>query len=142
MTSTTRPSSLSGYPSLAVPVAPASDGTGIAMQLIGRPFDEATLFRTGTAYERAAGYTGQRPPSFPATIPAASDGARIAPDPNASLSPEWVMDMARLLHYDFVIEEDAVLIAPMLARVKDQLAEAQANLKLDLEIPTRPAGRP
>ncbi len=141
MTSTTRPSSLSGYPSLAVPVAPASDGTGIAMQLIGRPFDEATLFRTGSAYERAAGLLGQKPPSFPATIPPASNGAPISPDPNASLRPDWVMDMARLLRYDFVTEEDAMLIAPMLARVKDQLAEAQTNLKLDLEIPTRPAGR-
>jgi hypothetical protein len=50
------------------------------------------------------------------------------------------MDMSRLLHYDFVTEDDARYIAPMLARVKDQLAEARVTLKLDLEIPTRAAG--
>ena len=36
--------------------------------------------------------------------------------------------------------DDARYMAPMLARVKDQLAEARATLNLDLEIPTRPAG--
>jgi hypothetical protein len=50
------------------------------------------------------------------------------------------MDMARLLDYSFVTEEDARAIAPMLAPIKAQLRAARDNLRLDLEPPTRPAG--
>jgi hypothetical protein len=50
------------------------------------------------------------------------------------------MDMARLLDYRFVTEEDARRIAVMLSPVKEQLRAAQRDLKLDLEPPTRPAG--
>jgi aspartyl-tRNA(Asn)/glutamyl-tRNA(Gln) amidotransferase subunit A len=31
------------------------------MQLVGRPFQEATLFRLGQAYEQAAGWHVRRP---------------------------------------------------------------------------------
>jgi hypothetical protein len=46
-----------------------------------------------------------------------------------------------LLAYGFVTEEDAAHMAPMLSPVKAQLAAAQRELSLDLEPPTRPAGR-
>lgn len=45
--------SLTGLPSLNVPCGFDADGLPIGMQLIGRPFDEATLFRAGAAYQAA-----------------------------------------------------------------------------------------
>ncbi len=45
--------SLTGLPSLNVPCGFDADGMPIGMQLIGRPFDEALLFRMGHAYQSA-----------------------------------------------------------------------------------------
>ena len=44
---------LVGLPALSVPCGFADDGLPVGMQLIGRAFDEGTLFRIGHAYERA-----------------------------------------------------------------------------------------
>ena len=43
--------SLTGLPALNVPCGFDADGMPIGMQLIGRPFDEATLFRMGHAFQ-------------------------------------------------------------------------------------------
>ena len=43
--------SLTGLPALSLPVGFDSDGLPIGMQVIGRPFEEATLFRLGAAYQ-------------------------------------------------------------------------------------------
>ncbi|MGH6925933.1 MAG: Asp-tRNA(Asn)/Glu-tRNA(Gln) amidotransferase subunit GatA [Propylenella sp.] len=52
---------MSGLPGIAVPAGQDSSGLPMALQLIGRPFDEATLFRAGQVIEDAAGYfTPQR----------------------------------------------------------------------------------
>ena len=51
----TRPWNALGLPALSVPCGFA-DGRPLGLQMIGRPFDEATLFRTGHAYEQAAGW--------------------------------------------------------------------------------------
>ncbi len=45
--------SLTGLPSLNVPCGFDADGMPIGMQIIGRPFDEATLFRMGHAFQSA-----------------------------------------------------------------------------------------
>ena len=45
--------SLTGLPALNVPCGFDADGMPIGMQLIGRPFDEATLFRMGHAFQSA-----------------------------------------------------------------------------------------
>jgi aspartyl-tRNA(Asn)/glutamyl-tRNA(Gln) amidotransferase subunit A len=54
--------SLTGLPSLAVPCGFDGDGLPIGMQVIGRPFDEATLFRVGAAYQDATDFHRRRPP--------------------------------------------------------------------------------
>jgi aspartyl-tRNA(Asn)/glutamyl-tRNA(Gln) amidotransferase subunit A len=46
---------MAGLPAIAVPGALTSNGLPLALQLIGRPFDEAILFRCAEAIERAAG---------------------------------------------------------------------------------------
>jgi aspartyl-tRNA(Asn)/glutamyl-tRNA(Gln) amidotransferase subunit A len=43
--------SLTGLPSLAVPCGFDPDGLPVGMQIIGRPFDEATLFQAGAAFQ-------------------------------------------------------------------------------------------
>ena len=46
---------MAGLPGLSVPAGLSSEGTPLGLQLIGRPFDEETLFRTGRIIEAAAG---------------------------------------------------------------------------------------
>jgi aspartyl-tRNA(Asn)/glutamyl-tRNA(Gln) amidotransferase subunit A len=46
---------MAGLPGIAVPAGLDASGLPLALQLIGRPFDEATLFRTGQVIEDAAG---------------------------------------------------------------------------------------
>ncbi|HEV8584182.1 MAG TPA: amidase [Methylomirabilota bacterium] len=50
----TRPLNAAGVPALSVPCGFSADGRPLALQIIGRPFDEATVLRVGRAYERAA----------------------------------------------------------------------------------------
>ena len=47
---------MSGLPAIAVPAGQDLSGLPMALQLIGRPFDEATLFRAGQVIEDAAGF--------------------------------------------------------------------------------------
>lgn len=46
------PANVTGVPALTVPVGLDPQGLPIGMQLMGRPFDEATVLRAGHAYER------------------------------------------------------------------------------------------
>jgi len=53
MTSFTRPMNYLGLPSLSVPAGFGPGKLPISFQVIGRPFDEETLFAVGGAYQRA-----------------------------------------------------------------------------------------
>ena len=53
--------SLTGLPSLNVPCGFDPDGLPIGMQVIGRPFAEATLFRVGAAYQSATDFHTRAP---------------------------------------------------------------------------------
>ena len=46
---------MAGLPAMSVPAGLTRDGLPLALQLIGRPFDEETLFRAGKVIEDAAG---------------------------------------------------------------------------------------
>lgn len=50
-----------GLPGLSVPAGFSSSGLPVGFQLVGRPFDEAMLFRIAGAYERETGWTELRP---------------------------------------------------------------------------------
>jgi aspartyl-tRNA(Asn)/glutamyl-tRNA(Gln) amidotransferase subunit A len=52
----TVPADLAGVPAISVPAALDSNGLPIGLQVIGRPFDEETVFACGAALERAAGF--------------------------------------------------------------------------------------
>lgn len=49
------PANITGLPALSLPTGRDHAGLPIGLQLIGRPLAEATLLRTGHAYERARG---------------------------------------------------------------------------------------
>jgi aspartyl-tRNA(Asn)/glutamyl-tRNA(Gln) amidotransferase subunit A len=51
----TQPFDATGQPALTVPTGLTSDGLPAAIQIVGRPFDEAMLFRVGAAVEAARG---------------------------------------------------------------------------------------
>ena len=46
---------MAGLPGISVPAGLSGEATPMGLQLIGKPFDEATLFRAGQVIEQAAG---------------------------------------------------------------------------------------
>jgi aspartyl-tRNA(Asn)/glutamyl-tRNA(Gln) amidotransferase subunit A len=48
--------SLAGLPAISVPAGLSQAGLPLGLQVIGRAFDEETVFRAGAAIERAAGF--------------------------------------------------------------------------------------
>jgi aspartyl-tRNA(Asn)/glutamyl-tRNA(Gln) amidotransferase subunit A len=53
---------LAGIPGLSVPCGFAEGNLPIGMQLLAKPFDEATLLRAGHAYQQATDWHTRRPP--------------------------------------------------------------------------------
>ena len=58
----TEPFDLTGLPALVVPCGIASDGMPMSLQIAGRPFDEAGLFKIGHAFQQACDWHTRRPP--------------------------------------------------------------------------------
>jgi aspartyl-tRNA(Asn)/glutamyl-tRNA(Gln) amidotransferase subunit A len=52
---------LLGLPALVVPCGFSRDGLPVAIQIVGRPFDEATVLRIARSYERATDWHTRRP---------------------------------------------------------------------------------
>ncbi len=50
---------MAGLPGIAIPAGLSSQGLPLGLQLIGKPFDEETLFRTAHVMEQDAGFTAQ-----------------------------------------------------------------------------------
>jgi aspartyl-tRNA(Asn)/glutamyl-tRNA(Gln) amidotransferase subunit A len=57
----TYPWNLTGLPALSV-LCGFGDGLPVGLQLVGRPFDEATILRVGHAYQEATHWREMRPP--------------------------------------------------------------------------------
>jgi aspartyl-tRNA(Asn)/glutamyl-tRNA(Gln) amidotransferase subunit A len=62
MTICTVPFNVAHLPALSVPCGFTAGGLPMGLQLVGRPFDEATVLRAGHAYERATEWHTRRPP--------------------------------------------------------------------------------
>jgi aspartyl-tRNA(Asn)/glutamyl-tRNA(Gln) amidotransferase subunit A len=61
MTRFTRPFNYLGVPSLAVPCGFLASGLPVSMQLVGRPFDEATILALGHAFQQATDWHKREP---------------------------------------------------------------------------------
>lgn len=48
---------LAGLPGISVPAGLSSEGLPLGLQVVGKPFDEETVFRIGGVLEEAAGFT-------------------------------------------------------------------------------------
>ncbi len=59
----TSPFNMSGHPTLSIPAGFARDGMPIGMQLIAAQFDESTLLRLGSAFQRVTSWHLQHPPT-------------------------------------------------------------------------------
>jgi aspartyl-tRNA(Asn)/glutamyl-tRNA(Gln) amidotransferase subunit A len=57
----TNPFNAAQLPALSVCNGLSAEGLPLSMQIVGRPFDEATVLRVGHAYERASAWREQRP---------------------------------------------------------------------------------
>ena len=56
------PFSLTGHPALSLPIGFTEDGLPLAMQIIGRTFDEVTVYQVAAAYERVTKWHKLHPP--------------------------------------------------------------------------------
>ena len=57
----TMPFNVTGFPAISVCTGFGEGGLPVAMQLVGRPWGEATVFQAACAYERGRGERGRRP---------------------------------------------------------------------------------
>jgi aspartyl-tRNA(Asn)/glutamyl-tRNA(Gln) amidotransferase subunit A len=57
----TRPFNLSGHPACSLPCGFTEAGLPISMQVVGRPFDEATVLRAADAFQRLSDVHTRRP---------------------------------------------------------------------------------
>jgi len=57
----TMPFNLTGLPALSVCSGYGAGGLPVSLQIVGKPFAEATVFRAGHAYEMATAWRGKRP---------------------------------------------------------------------------------
>ena len=55
----TVPANMSGIPGLSVPAGLDARGLPLGLQVLGRPFDEETVFAVGAVLERAAGFSAR-----------------------------------------------------------------------------------
>jgi aspartyl-tRNA(Asn)/glutamyl-tRNA(Gln) amidotransferase subunit A len=57
----TRPWNITGLPAMALPCGFSGGGLPLSMQVVGRPFDEASVLRVGRAFERETPWHLRRP---------------------------------------------------------------------------------
>jgi aspartyl-tRNA(Asn)/glutamyl-tRNA(Gln) amidotransferase subunit A len=79
--SLTTPFNVTGGPALAQCMGFTSAGLPLSLQLVGRPFDEATVLRAAHAYETATNWRGRRPHLDPAATFSSGPPPAIRPEP-------------------------------------------------------------
>ncbi|GIX13394.1 MAG: hypothetical protein KatS3mg118_1353 [Paracoccaceae bacterium] len=77
---------LAGLPGIAVPAALDSQGLPLALQLIGRPWDEAGILAIADQIERSAGFAA-RPRSLVVGPPPVAAAGRVMPSPHGGGAP-------------------------------------------------------
>jgi aspartyl-tRNA(Asn)/glutamyl-tRNA(Gln) amidotransferase subunit A len=118
------PANLTGGPALALP-AGFSGGLPLGMQILGRPFDEATVLRAGHAYQQATDWHLRHP-----QLTAGATQPQVSPryhDPQATdldaTARGFVLDSARRAGLKLDDRLTAILLetAPFALDVADRL---------------------
>jgi aspartyl-tRNA(Asn)/glutamyl-tRNA(Gln) amidotransferase subunit A len=81
----TTPWNISGGPALSQCMGFSRSGLPLALQIAGRPFDDATVLGIGHAYESATAWRGRRPDLVPGDMP---PPLPPVPEPSSDLGPE------------------------------------------------------
>lgn len=122
---------LTGAPALVVCNGFTVDGLPLAMQIAGRPFDEATVLRVGHAYERATSWRTQRP----ALVPGAAKTPLIEPQASSAEVPldeetATILDLA-LKRAGYPLDESQLRmlrrVAPFVLAVSRRLPRDQSR---------------
>jgi aspartyl-tRNA(Asn)/glutamyl-tRNA(Gln) amidotransferase subunit A len=79
--SLTTPFNVTGGPALALCMGFTAAGLPLSLQLVGRPFDEATVLRAAHAYETATNWRSRRPNLDPAAVFSTEAPPKIRPEP-------------------------------------------------------------
>jgi aspartyl-tRNA(Asn)/glutamyl-tRNA(Gln) amidotransferase subunit A len=82
----TSPFNCTGGPALTVPCGFTREGLPLAMQIAGRPFDDASVLRAGHAFERAVGLYKRRPQLAPGAKAPTVEAKPWKPDTSAVTS--------------------------------------------------------
>ena len=91
----TTPWNVSGGPALSQCMGFSDAGLPLALQVAGRPFDDATVLRIGHAYERATGWRDRRPAFLAGAVP---PKLPAVPDPVSDLGDEGRAAVAQACH--------------------------------------------
>src|SRR5262245_59932942 len=92
---------MTGNPALSVPGGFAAASLPIGLQIVGRPFDEATVLAVGDAYQRLTDWQDRRPPALPAAPPSDEDVRAFArstaePDSGALAAVDAIVERGRM----------------------------------------------
>ena len=109
------PSNVTAGPALELCNGFSKTGLPLGMQLIGRPFDEATVLKAGHAYEKATPWRDRRPrltPGAPQPVvtPKGND-PQIPPDLDAK-TRDLALDMAQRAGLKLNERQQAILLEP------------------------------
>jgi aspartyl-tRNA(Asn)/glutamyl-tRNA(Gln) amidotransferase subunit A len=66
----TMPFNVAGYPAISVCSGFGEGGLPVAVQLVGKPFQEPTVLRVADAFEKATAFRARRPALVTETAPA------------------------------------------------------------------------
>jgi aspartyl-tRNA(Asn)/glutamyl-tRNA(Gln) amidotransferase subunit A len=124
----TMPTNVTGLPSLSMPCGFSPDGLPINMQLIGRPFEEATVLAIGHAYEESTDWHN-RHPELPADRSASPEVAPTA-DATSAAGAETAIKagpMRMLTELDKLKELDLTGIEPLVPFVCEPFGKTAAG---------------
>lgn len=106
------PSNVTAGPALELPCGFSQGGLPLGMQVIGRPFDEATVLRAGYAYEQATAWRAQRPQLTPGAVQPAVNFKGNEPDASGvdNVTRDAALIMARRAGLRLNDEQAAILL--------------------------------
>jgi aspartyl-tRNA(Asn)/glutamyl-tRNA(Gln) amidotransferase subunit A len=125
--SLTTPFNVTGGPALAQCMGFTPAGLPLSLQVVGRPFDEATVFRAAHAYEEATSWHKRRPALDPEAAVAAVRPPAPAAEPIDPAVRGMVMAACRHAGLELPDEEIAMIgaAAPYVAAMTQRLRRAR-----------------